>query len=220
MNTHTALRWLCRIEQVIYYLERTPHQPSLHEIAESIHLVSTISSACLPLGGRQSKRSCSSSPRKCQAPAGKIFQHLATYQVGLSARKVRFVITWEAVTPGNTSCEGWNDHSLRFHPTPFGEILLGRTSEHLHLAFVMTSDRLVLSRACRKLAVANLWKSPAYQALIEPILIPLQGAITITGLPNGSSFQLKVWEALLRSSWQCGIMPRHCRPSGNPKLPR
>jgi len=210
MNTYTQLSDdYARIEQVIYYLEKNAsRQPSLHEIADSIHLSEYHFQ-------RLFTRWVGISPKRfLQFITKENAKHLleksasileATYQVGLSSpgRLHDLFITWEAVTPGEYKLrgDGLTIH-YGFHPTPFGEILLGRTERGIsHLAFVMTSDRLgALKTLQESWPLANLVEKPSLtQALIEPIFDPAsrEADHPLQVYLNGSSFQLKVWEALL-----------------------
>jgi AraC family transcriptional regulator of adaptative response/methylated-DNA-[protein]-cysteine methyltransferase len=130
----------------------------------------------------------------------------AAYQVGLSSsgRLHDLFVTWEAVTPGEYKLRGEGlTISYGFHPTPFGEVLLGSTERGIcNLSFVMPAGRsaalevlhknwpkasLVENPSITQPAVALIFRS-TFQNPDNPLHLYL----------SGSNFQLKVWEALLR----------------------
>jgi AraC family transcriptional regulator of adaptative response/methylated-DNA-[protein]-cysteine methyltransferase len=128
------------------------------------------------------------------------------YQVGLSSpgRLHDLFITWEAVTPGEYKQRGEGlTITYGFHPTPFGEILLGSTERGIcSLSFIMPSGRTAALQALRK----NWPKAMLVDApeATEPLISGIFG-LTASHPRNplhiylsGSNFQLKVWEALLR----------------------
>src|SRR5512136_1255206 len=122
-----------RVEQAIAFLEENySRQPELKEIAASAHL----SEYHLQ---RLFTRWVGISPKRfLQFITKENAKHLleksanimdTAYQVGLSSpgRLHDLFITWEAVTPGEYKQRGFGlTIHYGFHPTPFGEILLGR----------------------------------------------------------------------------------------------
>jgi AraC family transcriptional regulator, regulatory protein of adaptative response / methylated-DNA-[protein]-cysteine methyltransferase len=199
-----------RIEQVIYYLEKnSEQQPALGEIAANAHL----SEYHLQ---RLFTRWVGISPKRflqfiTKENAKQLLEKSANimdtaYQVGLSSpgRLHDLFITWEAVTPGEYKQRGSGlTIHYGFHPTPFGEILLGRTNRGIcHLSFVMPSGRAdALSNLNINWPLAELVESPDLtHPLVNEIFHP---STKVASKPlqvylNGSNFQLKVWEALLR----------------------
>ncbi|HEX9090244.1 MAG TPA: bifunctional helix-turn-helix domain-containing protein/methylated-DNA--[protein]-cysteine S-methyltransferase [Anaerolineales bacterium] len=199
-----------RIEQVIYYLEKNAsRQPSLNEIAESIHLSEYHFQ-------RLFTRWVGISPKRfLQFLTKENAKHLlrrsasimdAAFQVGLSSpgRLHDLFITWEAVTPGEYKQRGAGlTINYGFHYTPFGEILLGVTDRGIcNLSFVMPAGRAeALEALLKNWPQAHLVENPSLtEPLINTIFNPLG---QFNGHPlhlylNGSNFQLKVWEALLR----------------------
>jgi AraC family transcriptional regulator of adaptative response/methylated-DNA-[protein]-cysteine methyltransferase len=150
----------------------------------------------------------------------------AAYGVGLSGpgRLHDLFVSTEAVTPGEYKSrgEGLEIH-YGFHPSPFGEVLLALTPRGLcHLAFVEGGGRpaaleglwkhwqragLVENPAATRPLVGRIFAPPGLAFYSEGTAFPQEkksfsplGA----GLPplpvylNGTNFQLKVWEALLR----------------------
>lgn len=199
-----------RIEQVIYYLERNaPRQPTLSEIAESVHL----SEYYLQ---RLFTRWVGISPKRflqfiTKEHAKELLAHSssildATYQVGLSSpgRLHDLFITWEAVTPGEFKLrgEGLTIH-YGFHPTPFGEILLGSTERGIcNLSFVMPDGRSSAHEALdKKWPKAHLVEDPSITRSFAEAIFRTSNHASNPPLRiylSGSNFQLKVWEALLR----------------------
>lgn len=199
-----------RIEQVIYYLEKNAsRQPSLSEIAEAVHLSEYHFQ-------RLFTRWVGISPKRflqfiTKEHAKQLLDQSTsiletTYQVGLSSpgRLHDLFLTWEAVTPGEFKQRGMGlTIHYGFHPTPFGEVLLGSTQRGIcNLSFVMPAGHSAALDALRKIwPKADLVEDTSItQPLIASIFRTLGRD---TGHPlqiflSGSNFQLKVWEALLR----------------------
>jgi AraC family transcriptional regulator of adaptative response/methylated-DNA-[protein]-cysteine methyltransferase len=211
MNNYTQLsNDYALIEQVIYYLEKNaPHQPSLSEISEHIHL----SEYHLQ---RLFTRWVGISPKRflqfiTKEHAKRLLEKSATIleatnQVGLSSpgRLHDLFITWEAVTPGEFKLRGDGlTINYGFHHTPFGEILLGSTDRGIcSLSFVMPTGRVEAFDALQQDWLhANLVENPRLtESLVENIF---HTSTQFTPQPlrlylHGSNFQFKVWEALLR----------------------
>ncbi len=199
-----------RIEQVIYFLEKNAsRQPTLAEIAESVHLSEFHFQ-------RLFTRWVGISPKRflqfiTKEHAKQLLAHSsslleATYQLGLSSpgRLHDLFITWEAVTPGEFKLRGLG-LTIRygFHSTPFGEVLLGSTDRGIcSLSFVMPAGRADALAALRKgWPNADLIEDhSATQPLVAAIFrrpSPGNGGPLHVYL-SGTNFQLKVWEALLR----------------------
>jgi len=127
-----------------------------------------------------------------------------TYQSGLSSsgRLHDLLVTCEAVTPGETKSHGMGlSIYYGFHPTPFGECLLAHTDRGIcSLAFVEPGDRLgALARLKAGWSQARLVESPGTTGeYVEQIFLPGRKEATLPVLLNGTNFQIKVWEALLR----------------------
>jgi AraC family transcriptional regulator of adaptative response/methylated-DNA-[protein]-cysteine methyltransferase len=211
MNTYTHLSDdYARIEQVIYYLEQNAsRQPSLEEIAEHIHL----SEYHLQ---RLFTRWVGVSPKRflqfiTKEHAKQLLEQSASvldtaYQVGLSSpgRLHDLFITWEAVTPGEFKQRGDGlTISYGFHPTPFGQVLLGSTDRGIcSLSFIMPSGKSAAMQALYKSwPKAEFIEAPE---ATEPLISGIFGisysnpATPLRVYLSGSNFQLKVWEALLR----------------------
>lgn len=198
-----------RIEQVIYYLEKNAsRQPSLSEIAENIHLSEYHFQRLFTRWvGISPKRFLQFITKEnAKRLLGKSTSIMdAAYQVGLSSpsRLHDLFITWEAVTPGEYKARGDGlSINYGFHPTPFGEVLAGSTERGIcNLSFVMPEGRTqALNHLKRSWPRANLIEKPA---VTQPLIESIFRSSTREFEPmhvylNGSNFQLKVWEALLR----------------------
>lgn len=199
-----------RIEQVIYFLSKNAaRQPSLGEIADHVHLseyhFQRLFTRWVGISPKRFLQFITKEHAKqLLSQSASVLE--ASYQVGLSSpgRLHDLFITWEAVTPGEYKQRG-EGIVIRygFHPTPFGEVLLGSTERGIcNLSFVMPSGRASAVEALRR-----AW--PKAQLVEDPsITQPMIAAIFRSEVRNtdhalhlylsGSNFQHKVWEALLR----------------------
>ena len=211
MNTYQQLSDdYARIEQVIYYLEQnSSRQPSLSEIAENIHLseyhFQRLFTRWVGISPKRFLQFITKeNAKRLLARSASILD--AAYQVGLSSpgRLHDLFITWEAVTPGEYKQRGEGlTINYGFHYTPFGEILLGVTGRGIcNLSFVMPAGRAEALEALHKnWPQASLVEKPSQT---EPLINRIFNRLNrFNGHPlhlylNGSNFQLKVWEALLR----------------------
>jgi AraC family transcriptional regulator of adaptative response/methylated-DNA-[protein]-cysteine methyltransferase len=199
-----------RIEQVIYYLEKNAsRQPSLSEIAEHIHLseyhFQRLFTRWVGISPKRFLQFITKEHAKqLLAQSSSILE--AAYQVGLSSpgRLHDLFITWEAVTPGEYKLLGEGlTINYGFHPTPFGEILLGSTMRGIcNLSFVMPAGRSAALEALHKnWPKAVLVENPAITQPLVARIFRSSGNNRDNPLHlylSGSNFQLKVWEALLR----------------------
>jgi AraC family transcriptional regulator of adaptative response/methylated-DNA-[protein]-cysteine methyltransferase len=130
----------------------------------------------------------------------------AAYDSGLSGpgRLHDLFVSCEAVSPGEYKQAGEGLQIFYgFHPSPFGECLIARTERGIcSLAFVQGGKREeALSDLQQRWKQADLSEDPAvtfplvrqifsqrYEAASSPLHLYLQG----------TNFQIKVWEALLR----------------------
>jgi len=211
MITYTQLSDdYARIEQVINYLEKNANrQPSLNEIADSIHLseyhFQRLFTHWVGISPKRFLQFITKEHAKLLLTKSASILETA-YQVGLSSpgRLHDLFITWEAVTPGEYKLRGAGlSINYGFHPTPFGEILLGCTDRGIcNLSFVMPMGHSEALESMRKnWPKARLVKNPSItQPLIGRIFhSTIQSPISPLRLYlSGSTFQLKVWEALLR----------------------
>ena len=196
-----------RIEQAIQYLEaHYQRQPDLNEIAENIGLSEYHFQ-------RLFTRWVGISPKRflqflTKEGAKDLLQRSsnvmdAAYSVGLSGpgRLHDLLVQTEAVTPGEYKARGAG-LTIRygFHPTPFGECLLGLTERGIcHLGFTQTGREAALANLLADWKNARLMEDAAATgALIAPIFSLQRNPTPIALFLTGTNFQLKVWEALLR----------------------
>ncbi len=129
----------------------------------------------------------------------------ATYAAGLSGpgRLHDLVVNAEAVTPGELQRGGFGvTVRYGFHPTPFGECLIGVTSRGIcHLAFVAPLSREdALARLSHDWPLAQLVADQAATRGAVAKAFPPPGSSAVPALSlhvKGTNFQLKVWKALL-----------------------
>jgi AraC family transcriptional regulator of adaptative response/methylated-DNA-[protein]-cysteine methyltransferase len=130
----------------------------------------------------------------------------AAYQSGLSGpgRLHDLFVTCDAVTPGEYKMHGLGlEISYGFHPSPFGECMVALTERGIcGLAFVQKGDRLeVIQDLQHRWANADLIEDTGRTAPVVERIFPLAYGHPVDPLHlylNGTNFQIKVWEALLR----------------------
>lgn len=196
-----------RIEQAIQYLEaHYQQQPKLHEIAQSIGLSEYhFQRLFTRWAGISPKRFLQFLTKEGAKDLLKRSANLldAAYTVGLSSsgRLHDLFVQTEAVTPGEYKARGAG-LTIRygFHPTPFGECLLGLTERGIcHLGFTQNGREAALSNLKTDWNGASLLEdSSATDALITRIFSVEHVSTPIPLFLAGTNFQLKVWEALLR----------------------
>jgi AraC family transcriptional regulator of adaptative response/methylated-DNA-[protein]-cysteine methyltransferase len=211
MNQYTSqVEDYYRIEQAILYLDANyDRQPSLKEAAESVHLSEYHFQ-------RLFTRWVGISPKRflqylTKEHAKKLLEHSetvldATFSSGLSSpgRLHDLFITWEAVTPGEYKNRGEGiTVAYGFHDTPFGECLLALTRRGIcGLSFVQNGDRLLTRKGLeRRWQKAQFIADQSGTADMAAEIFSFFDGHGKGELPlhlMGSSFQLKVWEALLR----------------------
>jgi AraC family transcriptional regulator of adaptative response/methylated-DNA-[protein]-cysteine methyltransferase len=133
----------------------------------------------------------------------------ATYQSGLSGpgRLHDLFVTCEAVTPGEYKSRGRGlQIAYGFHLSPFGDCLLAVTERGVcGLAFAEGGDRRkALADLRSRWRNADLQEDPKLTATWVERIFPLRGDQLVPPLHlflNGTNFQIKVWEALLRIPW-------------------
>lgn len=199
-----------RIEKAIVYLENHyRQQPSLKEIAQSVHISEHHFQKLFT-------RWVGVSPKKfteylTKEHARKLLEQSesvldAAFGAGLSGpgRLHDLFITWEAVTPGVYKKRGEGiEISYGFHATPFGECLLAMTDRGVcYLAFVQDDDReATRDELARRWRRASLRQDQAATAKMVALIFSFFEGSRQRQLPLhviGTGFQIKVWEALLR----------------------
>jgi len=199
-----------RIEQAILYLEKNAHrQPGLKEVAESVSLSEYHFQRLFTRWvGISPKRFLQFLTKERAKQLLESSENLldVTYEMGLSSpgRLHDLFVACEAVTPGEYKAQGEGlTIKYGFHFTPFGECLIGVTERGIsNLLFVQNGNRDEALRSLRK-----RWKnaeleedSTQTRPLVQQIfnLYTNRDPSPLNVFLNGTNFQIKVWEALLR----------------------
>ena len=199
-----------RIEKAILFLEENySRQPELREVADSVNLSEFHFQ-------RLFRRWAGISPKRfiqfltlehAKRLLGDAHSVLdATYDAGLSSpgRLHDLFVNIEAMTPGEFKAQGAGLRiSYGFHPTPFGECLLAVTERGVcGLGFVNGGGRATVLRDFKSRWPEARWDEHA--RLTQPYISRIfggekgNGARPITLVLQGTNFQIKVWEALLK----------------------
>lgn len=194
-----------RIEKAIYYLEDNfQHQPELKEVAKSAGLseyhFQRIFNRWAGISPKRFLQFLTKENAKDLLKRSSVLN--ATYSVGLSSpgRLHDLFVSTEAVTPGEYKTYGAGlVIRYGFHPTPFGEALIGLTERGIcHLSFVQNSEEAALMNFIADWSNATLMEdTQTTGALIAPIFSLGDNPTPISLFVTGTNFQLKVWEALL-----------------------
>lgn len=197
-----------RIEKAILFLEsHFRDQPTLQEIAASVDLSEYHFQ-------RLFRRWTGISPKRftqylTAAYAERLLRQSrnlldATYEAGLSSagRLHDLFVALHAVTPGEVK-ESGAGLTIRFavHPSPFGPCLFAITERGLcALAFLSPDEKSeAVADLARRWPAATLREEPAAtRPLAEKIFSKNGVARPIDLYVQGTNFQIKVWEALLR----------------------
>jgi AraC family transcriptional regulator of adaptative response/methylated-DNA-[protein]-cysteine methyltransferase len=196
-----------RIEQAIRFLEQNFHfQPNLGEIASQVGLSEFHFQ-------RLFTRWVGISPKRflqflTKEYVGKLLQDShnildATYESGLSSpgRLHDLLVTCEAVTPGEYKSQGEGlVIQYGFHPSPFGEFLLARTSRGIcNLIFAEPGSRAeALEQLKNRWLRAQLDENSAATRPLAEWVFKVDRQDKLPLYLKGTNFQIKVWEALLR----------------------
>ena len=210
MKWEQACEDYSRIEKVIKYLEQHSYeQPELDEIAKSIGLSEYHFQ-------RLFTRWAGISPKRfiqflTKERAKEILDHSvstvnAAFETGLSStgRLYDLFISSEAVTPGEYKHRGEGLTILYgIHPTPFGECLIATTNRGIcNLSFITdTGKRGAVDELHKNWVKAYLAEKPIEtQPIVDQIFSFYlnQPCGSLQLYLNGTNFQLKVWEALIR----------------------
>jgi AraC family transcriptional regulator of adaptative response/methylated-DNA-[protein]-cysteine methyltransferase len=199
-----------RIEKAIQYLAENFHsQPSLKVIAGNIHLSEFHFQ-------RLFTRWVGISPKRFLQFLTKEYAKTlleesinlldVTFEAGLTSpsRLHDLFVTCEAVTPGEYKTKGAGlSIAYGYHATPFGECLLARTDRGIcGLSFVQNSGRQpVFADLKSRWTNAKLVEDPQVtQPFVKRIFNPSRpkNSPPLHLLLNGTNFQIKVWEALIK----------------------
>lgn len=213
-NTYEKRRHLAEdyqvVERALAYLEqRHTEQPPLEEIAAEVGLSEYHFQ-------RLFTRWVGISPKRflqflTKEHAGALLDRSASlleaaYQSGLSGpgRLHDLFVSLEAVTPGEYKQHGAGlEIRYGFQPSPFGECLIAFTGRGVcGLAFVAAGDRdEPLNDLRRRWCRARLTEDNRRAAGLADLIFAGRGRGVdepLSLLLNGTNFQIKVWEALLR----------------------
>jgi AraC family transcriptional regulator of adaptative response/methylated-DNA-[protein]-cysteine methyltransferase len=195
-----------RIEQAIHYLEEHyERQPELDEIAGYVGLseyhFQRLFTRWVGISPKRFLQFLTKEGAKELLQKNNVLD--AAHSVGLSGpgRLHDLLVQTEAVTPGEYRARGAG-LTIRygFHPTPFGECLLGLTERGIcHLGFTQTGHDAALANLLTDWKDAHLIEDATATApLVAPIFLLKHSTTPIALFLRGTNFQLKVWEALLR----------------------
>ncbi len=198
-----------RIEKTIRYLETNFRaQPSLAEVAAQVYLSEYHFQ-------RLFRRWAGISPKRfLQVLTAEFARDLlresrtvleVSDAAGLSSagRLHDLLVTLHAVTPGEIQDEGANLHiQYGFHPSPFGEFVLATTGRGIcAIEFVAPASRNAVLAGLQRHWPAARWRlQPRATQAVAARLFPAQrlAGERFDLLVQGSNFQVKVWQALLR----------------------
>jgi AraC family transcriptional regulator of adaptative response/methylated-DNA-[protein]-cysteine methyltransferase len=199
-----------RIESAIQYLEAHFHsQPGLGEIADHIGLsefhFQRLFSRWVGISPKRFLQFLTKEYAKRLLDASTNLLDV-TYEAGLSSpgRLHDLFVTCEAVTPGEYKSKGEGiTVKYGFHPSPFGQCLLATTARGIcGLFFTKNRDRKdPLTELHFFWKNADIVEDPQVShELIERIFNPsfANSSTPLHLLLNGTNFQMKVWEALIK----------------------
>lgn len=198
------------IEQALVYLEKHyTQQPSLEELSAQVGLSEYHFQRLFTRWvGISPKRFLQylTKEHACMLLDRSVSVLEASYQTGLSSpgRLHDLFVSLEAVTPGEYKQHGVGlEIVYGFHDSPFGECMLALTDRGIcGMAFVSGGDRddpvndlrrrwtnaRLIKDTLRTSPFVNLIFSASSEGSLDPLRLYL----------NGTNFQVKVWEALLR----------------------
>jgi AraC family transcriptional regulator of adaptative response/methylated-DNA-[protein]-cysteine methyltransferase len=200
----------CRIERAILFLEENYHrQPELREVAQSVHLSEFhFQRLFRRWAGISPKRFIQFLTLKHAKKLLKASHSVldATYDAGLSSpgRLHDLFVNIEAMTPGEFKAQGAGLRiSYGFHSSIFGECLLAVTERGIcGLGFIGAGGRAQILRDFQARWPEAHWEENTQltQRYIRSIFggEKRNGNRPITLVLEGTNFQIKVWEALLR----------------------
>jgi len=208
-TTETLSNDYYRIEQALRYLHANyRRQPSLAEIAGSVHLSEYhFQRIFMRWVGISPKRFLQyltkENAKELLAHSHSLLE--ISLELGLSgpSRLHDLFITCEAVTPGEYKQRGAGlTIRYSFHPSPFGDCLLGMTERGLcALSFAEEGDTAsLLDDLHQRWGGAELVEDTAATAPYAAHIFDLvrdPGGMPIQLYLQGTNFQLKVWQALL-----------------------
>lgn len=198
------------VEQAILFLERNfKKQPGLKEVAASVGLseyhFQRLFTRWVGISPKRFLQFLTKEHAKRLLEESENLLETA-YDSGLSGpgRLHDLFVSCEAVTPGEYKQAGEGLQIVYgFHPSPFGECLIARTERGIcSLSFVENGEReQALVALQQRWKQAELSEDPAATfPLVRQIFSQRQeaGSAPLHLYLQGTNFQIKVWEALLR----------------------
>jgi AraC family transcriptional regulator, regulatory protein of adaptative response / methylated-DNA-[protein]-cysteine methyltransferase len=218
-----------RIEQAIHFLEENAwRQPSLQEVAASVHLSEFHFQRLFTRWAGISPKRFMQFLTKENAKKLLVDSNTldAAYSAGLSSpgRLHDLFVNCEAVTPGEYKQKGEGLKIIYgYHPTPYGECLIASTERGIcSLAFVTELGREAILQEMKADWSNALWVEDSEKTggLVKRIFSPdLKTPISLH--LRGTNFQIKVWEALLRvPQGQVTCYENLAEKTGNASAPR
>ena len=199
-----------RVERAIRYLEdHYQEQPSLEQVAATIGLseyhFQRLFARWVGISPKRFLQYLTKEHAKALLESSSSVLD-ATYESGLSSpgRLHDLFVTCEAVTPGEYKSHGEGlAISYGFHPSPFGECMLAVTDRGIcGLAFCENDNRQkALADLRARWRKARLQEDPMRTSkTLEQVFEnrTSEDPLDLHLLLNGTNFQIKVWEALLR----------------------
>lgn len=219
-----------RIEQAIHFIvKQFPNQPSLDDIARSVHLS--------PFHfQRMFQQWAGVSPKKFMQfisieYAKTLLEqkqplHMVAQEVGLSgsSRLHDLFINIESMTPGEYKNGGAQlDISYEFYDSPFGEAIIASTHRGIcHMAFEDSQQKAINNLEAHFPNAHLEQKASAFQQDALKALSPANELNnTLTLHLSGTPFQIKVWQSLLKiPSGQLANYAEIAEQIGQPKAAR
>jgi AraC family transcriptional regulator of adaptative response/methylated-DNA-[protein]-cysteine methyltransferase len=199
-----------KIAQAIRYLEtHRLEQPGLAELAQNLHIseyhLQRLFSRWVGISPKRFMQYLTKENAKYLLNQSEDVLNTA-HSVGLSGpgRLHDMFVNYEAMTPGEYKAKG---EGLRigygFHPSPFGECLVGITSRGIcSLVFIQNGDRTAaFSNLKSEWPAAEIVEDQAgTRGVVTEILAIFQEppSTPVRIYLNGTNFQIKVWEALMQ----------------------
>ena len=183
-------------------------QPSLDEIAAAVHLSPQhLQRVFTEWAGISPKRFLQyltkEHARRELATSASVLAVAEDAGLSSTSRLHDLMVSCEAMTPGEIKSGGLGlDIGYGFGPSPFGDVLLGWTARGIcHFAFTGTDDDAIST------ALAALWPAATLRrddtqarALLRQIFPQSSARGSVHLLLRGTNFQIKVWEALIRTA--------------------
>ncbi|GAM61145.1 ADA regulatory protein [Vibrio ishigakensis] len=208
MNLNETERHYDVVKRAIEFIrDNTLNQPSLAEVAESVHMSEYhLQRLFVQWAGISPKRFMQSLTKQHAMQMLKQSDSLldVAHEVGLSGtgRLHDLMVTCEAMTPGEIQSLGDKlviEYGVAV--TPFGQALIGWTKRGIcYLQFVDEDIKLKENKLREQWPLASFQLSDA-QSIADKIFPTEKGHTPerLNLLVKGSNFQIKVWEALINS---------------------